>query len=651
MSDEQMKLKGTLEGHQGWVTQIATTTQNGKTTVISASRDNTVLVWDVDAYGSDDVSIGRPVRSLTGHSHFVSDVVISSDGMFALSGSWDKTLRLWDLQTGQTTRRFVSHTKDVLSVAFSADNRQIVSGSRDKSIKLWNTLAQCKYTITEDCHSDWVSTVRFSPSTRDPVIVSAGWDKVVKVWNLGNCRLKTNHIGHTGYVNSVTVSPDGSLCASGGKDGSAMLWDLNEGKHLYTLPGNDVMNALTFSPNRYWLCAAIGGTIKIWNLEDKQVIEELKPDVSVGKNSTPPICTSLCWSQDGQTLYAGYSDKIIRVWQVCTRPASALTFLSVRYMIKYLDPNYAQKEENEKKVADLFNRLGLPEGTRIDLNEHEMRIALQLVSGEEESTTWEDIGGADDIIEDLKDRVILPLQLAGVSSSSLLNPPRGILLYGPPGCGKTLLAKAVAKASGCRFINLQVSNLTDKWYGESQKLAAAVFSVAQKLQPTIIFLDEIDSFLRDRQAHDHEATAMMKAQFMQLWDGFSSSSDQIIVMGATNRPSDVDAAILRRMPAKFAVNLPNTVQRKQIFEVILNEERCSSTVDLARLAGAAEGLSGSDLKEVCRIAVLRRAKESLDKKKREKGDAIALSVLSRDPIEQSDLESALEHYMRSQGQM
>ena len=77
----------------------------------------------------------------------MSDVVMSSDGQFALSGSWDSTLRLWDLNTAQTTRRFVGHTKDVLSVAFSADNRQIVSGSRDKTIKLWNTLGVCKYTI------------------------------------------------------------------------------------------------------------------------------------------------------------------------------------------------------------------------------------------------------------------------------------------------------------------------------------------------------------------------------------------------------------------------------------------------------------------------------------------------------------------------
>ena len=126
-------------------------------------------------------SFGYPKRILHGHNGFVSDVVISSDGQFALSSSWDKTLRLWDLNTGLTTRRFVGHTSDVLSVSFSADNRQIVSGSRDRTIKLWNTLGECKFNITEDGHSEWVSCVRFSPNPMNPVIVSAGWDKIVKV--------------------------------------------------------------------------------------------------------------------------------------------------------------------------------------------------------------------------------------------------------------------------------------------------------------------------------------------------------------------------------------------------------------------------------------------------------------------------------------
>ena len=107
--------------------------------------------------------------------------MISSDGAYALSSSWDKSLRLWELSSGNTTRTFVGHTNDVLSVSFSADNRQIVSGSRDRTIKLWNTLGDCKFTITDKGHSEWVSCVRFSPNPQNPVIVSAGWDKLVKV--------------------------------------------------------------------------------------------------------------------------------------------------------------------------------------------------------------------------------------------------------------------------------------------------------------------------------------------------------------------------------------------------------------------------------------------------------------------------------------
>merc|ERR1711976_266004 len=120
--------------------------------------------------------------------------------------------------------------------------------------------------------------------------------------------------------NTVTVSPDGSLCASGGKDSQAMLWDLNEGKHLYTLTdaqdrvGNTI-NALAFSPNRYWLCAACGPQIVVWDLEAKNIVDKLLPEV-IGKGGSAPNCTSLAWSTDGQTLFAGYTDNVIRVWSV-----------------------------------------------------------------------------------------------------------------------------------------------------------------------------------------------------------------------------------------------------------------------------------------------------------------------------------------------
>ena len=126
----------------------------------------------------------------------------------------------------------------------------------------------------------------------NPVIVSAGWDKVVKVrdfdhtdcastetykqvWELSKCKLRTNHYGHTGYINTVAVSPDGSLAASGGKDGITMLWDLNDGKHLYSLEAGNTVHALVFSPNRYWLCAATADCVKIFDLESKYVHSRL----------------------------------------------------------------------------------------------------------------------------------------------------------------------------------------------------------------------------------------------------------------------------------------------------------------------------------------------------------------------------------------
>jgi len=281
--------------------------------LLSASRDKSLIVWNLTR---TDEAFGVAKKRLKGHSHYVQDVAISSDGQFARSGSWDGTLRLWDVNTGVTTRNFYGHTKDVLSVAFSADNRQIVSGSRDKSINLWNTLGQCKFVITEEGHREWVSCVRFSPNLATPLIVSAGWDKMVKVWNLTHCKLRTNLIGHTGYVNTVTVSPDGSLCASGGKDGTAMLWDLNEGRHLSSLDAGDIIHALVFSPIRYWLCAATASAIKIWDLESKVCVDELKPDIKQSKKAVPIQCISLAWSADGTTLFAGYTDNVIRVWEV-----------------------------------------------------------------------------------------------------------------------------------------------------------------------------------------------------------------------------------------------------------------------------------------------------------------------------------------------
>jgi len=313
---DALVLRGVLSGHDDWVTCLATS-EHDPSLLVSGSRDRSLISWKLTSEGEgEDGGIGIAERRLTGHRHFVSDLTLSSDGQYALSSSWDGSLRLWDLATGEATRQFHSHTKDVLSVAFSADNRQIVSGGRDRSVKIWNTIGECKLTI-DSAHDDWVSCVRFSPTAENPIFVSAGWDKAVKVWSLTDFKMKHKLTGHRGYINTVTVSPDGSLCASGGKDGVAMLWDLNEGKTLSPPTAGSTIHSLTFSPNRYWLCAATSKSIIIWDLESKEMVAELAAEFPErSRRALTPYCTSLAWSTDGATLFSGYTDKKIRVWAV-----------------------------------------------------------------------------------------------------------------------------------------------------------------------------------------------------------------------------------------------------------------------------------------------------------------------------------------------
>ena len=289
--------------------------------------DKTAIVWHLTR---DRESYGVPKRSLQGHNHFVQDITLSQDAQYALTASWDKTMRLWDLSNGETVCNFVGHTGDVLSASFSPDNRLIVSGSRDKTIKVWNTRGECKGDLVAQPssrgnaalagHTEWVSAVRFSPDPASPQVVSAGWDKLVKVWDFKSAapQLQVNHLGHSGYINTIAISPDGTLCASAGKDGIVMLWDLNKHRHLYSLEAGDIIHTLVFSPNRYWLCAATATSIKIWDLLSKTIIDDLRPEFPASKSSKPE-CLSLAWSADGATLFSGYTDNNIRVWEVTSR--------------------------------------------------------------------------------------------------------------------------------------------------------------------------------------------------------------------------------------------------------------------------------------------------------------------------------------------
>lgn len=175
----------------------------------------------------------------------------------------------------------------------------------------------------------------------------------------------------------------------------------------------------------------------------------------------------------------------------------------------------------ESSQSDLINKLleSYPENF---FTSHEMELLHGLVPASQLNVKWSDVGGCVGIADSFRSNVVYPLRYLlhhPQDVHPLLLPPKGVLMHGPPGCGKTLLAKAVASEVNANFLSVDVSRLKGKWYGETEKLASAVFSLAYKLAPSIVFLDEVDSLLSGRSAHDDNTDALVKAIFLQSWDG------------------------------------------------------------------------------------------------------------------------------------
>ncbi|MEM2928638.1 MAG: CDC48 family AAA ATPase [Nitrososphaerota archaeon] len=242
--------------------------------------------------------------------------------------------------------------------------------------------------------------------------------------------------------------------------------------------------------------------------------------------------------------------------------------------------------------------------------------ALREVILEVPNVKWEDIGGLENVKQELREAVEWPLKYPDVFKRLGIKPPRGILLYGPPGTGKTLLAKAVATESQANFISVKGPEVLSKWVGESEKAIREIFRKARETAPCIIFFDELDSIAPRRGIHgDSGVTDRIVNQLLTEMDGMQTLKE-VVIIGATNRPDLIDPALLRpgRFDRVLYVPPPDEKARLQIFKIHTKDMPLAKDVSIEELAKITEGYTGADIEALCREAALTAARENIEAK-------------------------------------
>jgi SpoVK/Ycf46/Vps4 family AAA+-type ATPase len=290
---------------------------------------------------------------------------------------------------------------------------------------------------------------------------------------------------------------------------------------------------------------------------------------------------------------------------------SVLTFLIISYLSSngsladltndlLATPDEREQRKEAQSIMDRAKRL-FPQLDQEELTTHETIVTSSLVLPRTDSG-MDQVGGHEKIKRELMLHVVVPLKNATTFfNNKALRPPTGILLSGPSGTGKTMLATALAHESNVPFMSIKPSMIEQKYYGESEKIVKAIFSLAKKIAPCIIFIDEIDGILKNRSAEfDQNANYSIKTQMLQEMDALEKENSYVIVIGATNCPTKLDKALYRRLPRTYTVDVPDEGARKQILTSLLSDEPCKKLKD--SLIQDTEGFSGSDLKDMYKLA-------------------------------------------------
>ncbi|KAK2642838.1 hypothetical protein Ddye_024601 [Dipteronia dyeriana] len=218
---------------------------------------------------------------------------------------------------------------------------------------------------------------------------------------------------------------------------------------------------------------------------------------------------------------------------------------------------------------------------------------------------WESIKGLENAKRLLKEAVVMPIKYPKYFTG-LLSPWKGILLFGPPGTGKTMLAKAVATECKTTFFNISASSVVSKWRGDSEKLIKVLFELARHHAPSTIFLDEIDAIISQRGEgrSEHEASRRLKTELLIQMDGLTRTDELVFVLAATNLPWELDAAMLRRLEKRILVPLPEPEARRAMFEELLLSQPDEESLPYDLLVEKTEGFSGSDIRLLCKEAAM-----------------------------------------------